>query len=140
MLHASQHARMSYARVQPLLPISSIEEIVGFDPPEARWKKETRIQTTSSVQRIPTPQEIARSSVRHITPPLITPVTAARAAPTFLTQRTRMARRMAWPVFLCGFIAGIFGGLAFVKSPAGQKPAVQHVVQRANAMMKSVVR
>lgn len=130
---------MSYARVQPLLPISSIEEIVGLDRLEESTKP-TRIQTTSSVHRIPTAQAIARSSVRDITPRTILPVKAARQAPTLLTQRTRVARRMAWPVFLCGFIAGIFGGLAFVKSPAGKRPAVQHVVQRANAIVKSVAR
>jgi hypothetical protein len=62
-----------------------------------------------------------------------------RKAPTFVTQRTR-AGRIAWPIFLCGFISCIFGGLAFVKSPVGKKPVVQHVVKKANAMIGSFVR
>jgi hypothetical protein len=128
---------MSYARVQPMLPITSLEEIVGFDPPPAAIKQ-TRIHTTSSVHRIPTAQAIARASVRAL--PLQEPARAVRQAPTFLTQRSRAARRIAWPLFLCGFIAGIFGGLAVVKSPAGKKPVVQHVVKKANSMVGAVVR
>jgi hypothetical protein len=130
MLRAAQRARMSYARVQPMLPLSSLEEIVGV--------KQTRIQTTSSVHRIPTAQAIARASVRAL--PVNEPVSGVRQSPTFLTQRTRAARRIAWPLFLCGFIAGIFGGLAVVKSPVGKKPVVQHVVKKANAMIGAVVR
>ena len=125
---------MSYARVQPLLPLSSIEEIVGLDRADD-WTRQTRVRTTSSVQNIPSAQAIARASVR--TPQ---PIKIVRQAQTIVTQRTRSRRRMVWPVFLCGFIAGIFGGLALVKSPAGKKPVVQHVVKKAHAVIGAVVR
>lgn len=42
-----------------------------------------------------------------------------------------LAQRMRWPVFLCGFVAGTFGGIAVMKSPVGQRPAVQHVMKSA---------
>lgn len=77
---------------------------------------------------LPTLEELVRASAR--------PVEARRRAPTVLTLRARGARslgQVAWPVFLCGFLSGIFGGIALVKSPLGQRPALQHVLSRANA-------
>ena len=47
-----------------------------------------------------------------------------------------LGRRIRWPVFLCGFIGGICGGVALMKSPVGQKPAVQHVVQKVQGHLE----
>ncbi|MFO0734466.1 MAG: hypothetical protein U0270_01230 [Labilithrix sp.] len=130
---------MSYARVQPLLPLTSIDTLMGLDPDDD-WKKQTRVQTTSSIHRIPSAKAIVASSVvaspRHV--PVVKKVALnGRQSPTVASFRTKAARKMAWPVFLCGFVAGIFGGMALLKSPVGQKPAVQHVVKQASSMMRS---
>lgn len=41
----------------------------------------------------------------------------------------RIVQRVRWPVLLCGFLAGTFGGVALMKSPVGHRPAVQHAVK-----------
>ena len=43
-------------------------------------------------------------------------------SPTVRTRRSpprTLVQSMRWPVFLCGFLGGIFGGAALMKSPAG---------------------
>jgi hypothetical protein len=98
------------------------------------WEPETCIRMTGCVNRIPTPSAIVRS----VRPGVVTPapVKARRVqTPTVATFRTRAAKKAMWPVFLCGFIAGIFGGVAFFKSPVGKKPAVQHVMKQAKHAM-----
>jgi hypothetical protein len=50
-----------------------------------------------------------------------------------------MKRHIRWPILLCGFLAGIYAGLAFVTSPLGHaarehKPRVASLVgQRLDA-------
>ena len=39
--------------------------------------------------------------------------------------------RLRWPVVLCGFIGFLFGGMALMRSPVGQGPAVQQVMTTA---------
>lgn len=102
--------------------------------PDDDWTEQTRIQTTGSVRRIPTAHAIVRGAAKPVVP-----LRVMRQAPTLVTIRAR-ERTVMWPVFLCGFVAGIFGGLALMKSPAAKKPAVQHVVQEANAIVRAAVR
>ncbi len=44
---------------------------------------------------------------------------------------------MRWPILLCGFIACVFAGAAFMRSPIGQKPSVQHAVSVAKSHVVS---
>ena len=45
------------------------------------------------------------------------------------TKRKTLGQRLRWPVFLCGFLAGTFGGVAVMKSPVGKRPAAQQIVK-----------
>jgi hypothetical protein len=69
------------------------------------------------------------------------PESAAQVAPlppSFeATKKRPAARRLRWPVFLCGFLAGISGGIALMKSPVGKTPRVQHVVAASKQRVAS---
>jgi hypothetical protein len=52
-----------------------------------------------------------------------------RNAITVSLRRPKVRRRrLSWPVFLCGFVAGLFGSIALLKSPLGGAPPVRRVV------------
>lgn len=148
---------MSFARVHEDLVLPSIEDLVGLDDEPSDWSAQTRIQTTASVRRIPCANAIVRSAARPPAPPvghvvyephptpiptppstpptrLMPPPFPRTVAQTVLTRRT--AEAMRWPVFLCGFVAGIFGGMALLKSPVGHSPAVQHVMSSVRAVVR----
>lgn len=63
-------------------------------------------------------------------------IPAAPPSSSTTTERTTQARRRRWPVLLCGFVAGLFGGVALMKSPVGRQPVVQHSVQHSVAFVK----
>lgn len=88
-----------------------------------------RVLVRPSSQQLPSAEAIVKASVRPA------------AAPTAKIDRndttSTFARRMRWPVLLCGFIAGISGGAAVMKSPIGQKPAVQHLVEKAQGHLEA---
>ncbi len=44
-------------------------------------------------------------------------------------RRASIAERLRWPIFLCGFVAGVCGGVALMKSPVGKQPTVQRAVK-----------
>lgn len=53
---------------------------------------------------------------------------------------TRAPRRPArWPVVLCALVATYFGTTAFIKSPLGAKPEVQHVVKVSRGHIASAI-
>lgn len=60
-----------------------------------------------------------------------------RDTPTHRKQRARSRqathRPARWPVLLCALVATYFGVTAFLRSPAGAKPEVQHVVKASRA-------
>jgi len=85
-------------------------------------KPASRLVVGPSARELPSAEAIVKSAAR---PPGMAKAKVERSD----MRSTSLARRMRWPVFLCGFIGGIFGGVSFMKSPAGQKPAVQHVVK-----------
>jgi hypothetical protein len=103
----------------------------------------TRFLVGSSTQHLPTPEAIVKSvwrvnraSVVDCTAnvaPLSRPHADVRSSSRRDVSTDRkpksLARRMRWPVFLCGFVAGIFGGMALMKSPIGKTPAVQRVLK-----------
>jgi hypothetical protein len=49
---------------------------------------------------------------------------------TISTKRGPVHARSAarWPVLLCGFVASVFAGAAFMYSPVGQRPEVRRAV------------
>jgi len=101
---------------EPVLP--PLDVLLGETKPPR-----PRLLVSPSARQLPTAEAIAKASVR------------SGAATTAKTDRNdaktgSMPRRMRWPVVLCGFIAGVFGGAAMMKSPIGQRPAVQHVVKK----------
>ena len=68
--------------------------------------------------------------------------TAAAAVPAvaFAASPRSASRPGRWPVVLCAFIAGVAGGVAFLASPAGQRPAVQRVTHAVEVQATSVAR
>lgn len=154
---------MSLTRASDLI-LPSIEELVAYDAAsndashDEDWDRETRV-TTASVRRIPTADAIVRGSVRPPSAPVVvyephpTPIPGAPSelppmpvitrlmpppfprsiAQTVLTRRT--ARAMRWPVFLCGFVAGIFGGMALLKSPIGHQPGVMRAMSAVHRVV-----
>jgi hypothetical protein len=65
-----------------------------------------------------------------------TPPTSASARSEHPTSIAKLSRSyMRWPLVLCAFIGGVFGGVALMKSPVGQKPAVQHVAKLAQKQL-----
>ena len=46
-------------------------------------------------------------------------------------RKRSAGHRLRWPVVVCGFIGFLFGGMALMRSPVGQGPAVQQVMTTA---------
>lgn len=129
--------------------LARVREAAGLDdgpvltPLHVALEKEApqRLVLERSARQLPTAEAIVRSAAE---PSAIATRTRGgpRNAPTFL-MRTRPKTftehlSLRWPVLACGFVAGIFGGMAMMKSPLGQKPAVQHVVRGAQAQAANV--
>lgn len=90
-----------------------------------------RLYVGPSSRQLPSAGEIVKSVVKPVTANGANAATRSRREkPTARTSKS-LVRRMRWPVLLCGFVAGIFGGMAVMKSPVGEKPAVKHVVKQA---------
>jgi hypothetical protein len=85
-----------------------------------------RVVISPFVKRLPTAEAIVKASVKPAA--LVTSSTPTKPA----VART-FAQRMRWPVFLCGFVAGVFGGVAVMKSPVGNRPTVRHAVQKVQS-------
>lgn len=64
-----------------------------------------------------------------------------RRKTTFRTKKRALAKQSPkrWPVILCGLVATYFGVTAFLASPLGAKPGVQHAVASSRALVHSVV-
>lgn len=78
-----------------------------------------------SVRELPSAASIVRDSVKANQKDVPTLRRIKEAAP---------ARKHArWPVVLCALVATYFGATAFLKSPLGAKPEVQHVVKASRA-------
>lgn len=44
-------------------------------------------------------------------------------------ERMSLVQRLRWPVFFCGFLSGVCGGVALMKSPVGRQPTVQRAAK-----------
>lgn len=161
MSYARVHENLLLPTIEELVGLADeADAIEDYDD------RETRVQMTASasVRRIPSAAAIVRAAVRPsnpipaipaipalpvgevvyephptpIPPPpprrLVPPPFPRAAVQTVLTRRTMHAMR--WPVFLCGFVAGIFGGVALLKSPVGHRPGVQHVMNSVRAAIR----
>lgn len=111
-----------------------LKKLMDEDPPK-------RVVVGPSARELPTAEAIVRSAVKvsatsASTAPSSTKTSSQRDVATVPDMHT-LARRMRWPVFVCGFVAGIFGGIAVMKSPVGQRPAVQSVVNKAQSHISS---
>jgi hypothetical protein len=97
-----------------------------------------RVVVGPSVHELPTAEEIVRSAVKASSPPASIGEPVVHGDVTAVPSKRKRTRCMRWPVFLCGFVAGVFGGIAFMKSPVGQKPPVQSVVQKVQSHVATV--
>ena len=80
-----------------------------------------------SVKELPSAASIVRESVRANQ--------AQKDVPTLrrikVATPARMKKSARWPLLLCALVATYCGVTAFLKSPLGAKPEVQHVVKVA---------
>ena len=85
-----------------------------------------RIVVGPAARHFPSAKAIVESAV-SAAPPARTNVETAKA----LKPASPVVHRLRWPVVLCGFIGFLFGGMALMRSPVGQRPAVQQVMTTA---------
>jgi hypothetical protein len=124
LAHIRADARLDDEPVLPplhsLLPPRSSAavriEVRRDPPPRSVWS--VRASSPSQVTHMVTPPawQVAGPAVRI-------------ATKTAKIEKRSIAQRMRWPVFVCGFLAGVFSGVALMKSPVGEKPAVRHVIK-----------
>lgn len=86
-----------------------------------------RVVVSPASGNFPSAEAIVRSSVKRSTS---TTVRIARAA---------LVRQVCWPVLLCGFIGGIFGGVALMKSPMGAQLSIEKLVTSASDYAKNAL-
>jgi hypothetical protein len=141
---------MSYSGAIPLDPDHSDSAIL-IDACLARIHR----QATTGQPVLPPLKALLRADARapsaHVAPaPLVvlkeeSPKVARSEVST--AKRARLSERSSdapvrrsrarWPVILCGFIGGVFGGAALMKSPVGHRPEVQHVVKSAQTHVEN---
>lgn len=120
----------------PVLP--PLHALIGSRAPASV----RRFVVGQSAHNLPSAEAIVKSAAAaaiSAAPPALPTTAGAKEerarTTTVITPETHakktLAQRMRWPVFLCGFVAGTFGGIAVMKSPVGQRPAVQHVMKTA---------
>ena len=80
---------------------------------------------SESVKELPSAASIVRESVKANQ--------SRKDVPTLRRNQTAAVRKPVkhtrWPVVLCALVATYCGVTAFIKSPLGAKPEVQHVVK-----------
>ncbi len=103
-------------------------DVLVQTPPPARFV------VVPAAGQLPSAEAIVRAAVKAPEPSR--PLAAPRLPSFHGDEAERTGRsfvaRLRWPVLLCGFLAGTFGGVALMKSPVGQKPVVQRVVKTVN--------
>jgi hypothetical protein len=94
-----------------------------------------RVRVAAQTQQLPSADAIVKSvwAVHRAAVP--TPHESIAPAPVTSSRSTKrsLGSRLRWPVFLCGFVAGIFGGVAIMKSPLGHaRPVIKTVTFAKN--------
>jgi hypothetical protein len=100
---------------EPVLP--PLEVLVG---------PRTRIDVFAQTEHVPSAEAIVKSvwSVKRATlPDVVVPRLDSERVDS--TRLSKQPMKLRWPVFLCGFLAGIFGGVALMKSPVGRTHAMR---------------
>lgn len=126
--HILIDACLSHIRSQSAAELPPLTAIVATHgrPPE-----HTKLLPDAPPHPTPTPRtsvwSVRSSSASSASVEIVSPATLSQSVTA--RRRREVARAIRWPVFLCGFVAGIFGGLALMKSPVGEKPAVRHAVK-----------
>lgn len=118
----------------PVLP--AIEDLLPYADDEVIEVCTDEIIITDAAD-IPSAKSIVREAARAN-------AIERRDTPTHEKARAKrsadVARRPArWPVLLCALVATYFGVTAFLRSPAGAKPEVQHAVKVSRAGIASAV-
>jgi hypothetical protein len=94
-------------------------------------KERTRI-VLDGARQVPSADAIVKSLWRVKTSSLPMPGDSSSvpiARSNVPTAPRSIVQRMRWPVFLCGFLAGVFGGVAVMKSPIGHSAPISRVVK-----------
>jgi hypothetical protein len=89
--------------------------------PAGRFPKR-RPLPVSAVVVVPTPRPLPTAAA------IVAEVARQNSKSTTIATRRSAVRSVRWPVMLCGFVASIFAGAAFMQSPVGHRPEVQHAV------------
>jgi hypothetical protein len=100
-----------------------------------------RIDVHRPTPHVPSAGAIEKSiwAVRQASPSLdLLPMRSERVSPKAHPKKT-LANRLRWPVLLCGFLAGIFGGVSLMKSPVGRTRPVQKSVIFTKRQVASLV-
>jgi hypothetical protein len=98
-----------------------VEEFIEVDVSEL-------VLDCPSVKAIPSAASIVRNVVRANQ-------RSQKEVPTLRKHRPE-ARLSRWPVIACALVATYCGATAFLKSPLGAKPEVQHVVKMSKSMVR----
>lgn len=113
-----EHAQLD---AEPVLP--PLDVLLGR--PAAAPPPATRLVVSPSAQQLPSAEAIVKAAGQRAA------AATAVAATAGVTAPSRRAVRWRWPVVVCGCIGALFGGMAVMKSPVGQDPAVQHAMATA---------
>lgn len=140
-LETSQSDKLRFVTGESAAKLPSAEAIVARVVEDNGPKTEPLIKTPlpSHTVSLANPTIPKPPLVPTISPPAMeSGIVAAVALPVparvVLTRKKSFLRRMGWPVFLCGFVGGVFGGMAVMKSPVAKKPAIQQVLKKVNAV------
>ena len=115
-------ARLDDDPVLPTIEVLPEEEIIDVDASEVEL-----VIVNESARELPSAASIVRESVRANQ--------TQKDVPTIRRMKAAVpVRKIArWPVLLCAVVATYCGATAFMKSPLGAKPEVQHAVKVARS-------
>ena len=123
------------AQVREAAGLASAEDAIVLPKAPPLSKKPPPLPTKRPP---PLPLDVASSNVFLGLAPTIAwdaniTAPAAPAAPAIVAPLAKPKTASRWPLFLCAFVAGVSAGASFIASPAGQRPAVRHVVASVRA-------
>ena len=117
-------AQLDEDPVLPTIDVLPESDVIEIDTSEL-------VIVCESVRELPSAASIVRASVKANQQAIGRP---QKEVPTLrrinaATELRAPVKHARWPVVLCALVATYFGMTAFIKSPLGAKPEVQHVVK-----------
>ncbi|MBX3201585.1 MAG: hypothetical protein KF894_25840 [Labilithrix sp.] len=112
-----EHAQLD---AEPVLP--PLDVLLGKPASPA---PATRLVVSPSARQLPSAEAIVKAAAGRRRGEA-----SARAA-DHVASPARRGARWSWPVVVCGCIGALFGGMAVMRSPIGQEPAVREVMTTA---------